>query len=171
MRAIGCLFLLAIIGFFSAEIYVFLVVVEQSKRIWGTSDVLAPLIAVIATSYIGVRVAIHHGRKLPMEMLGGNAGSRMVAVLGGVALAFPGFISDAVGLIMLLPPVRRLFSRSAGLLAAALARQAMSRAMGGKGFPGFGGGQFPGMKPDDRRFFPKSTKTIDTTAERQDPRP
>ncbi len=179
MRSLGCLVLLGVIGFFCAEVYVFLLVVEQTKRIWGTPDLLAPLLAVIATSWIGVRVAMYHGSKLPIEMLSGKAGQRMVAVLGGVALAFPGFVSDAIGLTLLLPPVQGLFAKSAGVLAGALARQAMSRAMGGKGFPGFPGGgmpggPFPGMKPDDRRFFPKATKatkTIDTTVEKDDDKP
>ncbi len=177
MRSLGCLVLLGVIGFFCAEVYVFLLVVEQTKRIWGTPDLLAPLLAIIAISYIGVRVAIHHGRKLPQEMLSGNAGRRMLAVLGGVALAFPGFISDIVGLLLLLPPTQKVFAKSAGVLAGALARQAMARAMGGKSFPGFspgqmpGGGMFPGMKPDDRGFFPKATKTIDTTVEKDDDKP
>jgi UPF0716 family protein affecting phage T7 exclusion len=161
-RGLGCLMLLLVLGAFAGELWVFLVVRER------VDDTLGPLLVIIATSYIGVRVAIWHGQKLPLDLLAGTAGRRLIAVLGGVLLAFPGLVSDVLGLLLLLPPLQSVLAGFGQRLASSLMRNIMSR-MGGGSFPGgmpggFPGGPFPGMKPDDR--FTKPTKTIDTTLEK-----
>jgi UPF0716 protein FxsA len=46
----------------------------------------------------------------PSARRGGNA----LMMLGGLLLMIPGMISDAVGLLLLVPPVQRAVSRSAG---------------------------------------------------------
>jgi UPF0716 family protein affecting phage T7 exclusion len=167
-RGLGCLLLLLAIGALSVELWVFLIVRERCD------DTLGPLLAVVATTYIGIRVAVHHGGKLPMDLLAGQGGRRLVAVAGGVLLAFPGFVSDALGLLLLLPPVQLVLGGLGQRVAMSLLRNVMGRMMGGGGFPGMPpggfpgmppGGPFPGMKPDDR-VFKKPTKTIDTTVEK-----
>lgn len=156
-RGLGCLVGLLMLGAFSVELWVFLIVRERFD------DTLGPLLLLIATTYIGVRVAIWHGRKLPLEMLAGHGGRRLVGVLGGALLAFPGFASDGLGLLLLLPPVQTVLASFGQRLAASLLRNVMGRMMGKGGLPG---GMFPGIKPDER--FRKPTKTIDTTAEKAD---
>lgn len=166
-RGLGCLVLLLILGAFCVELWAFLVV-----RIY-VDDTLGPLLLLIAMCYIGVKVVIAQARALPMDLLAGRGGRRLVGIIGGVLLAFPGFISDALGLLLLLPPVQIVLSGLGQRLAASLMRNLMGRMTGGgfagmpKGFPGgFPGGPFPGMKPDER--FRKPTKTIDTTVEKDD---
>jgi UPF0716 family protein affecting phage T7 exclusion len=166
-RGLGCLFLLLLIGALCVELWLGLVIIDRQ-----TDRILPVVLLLIATSYIGVRVAIWHGRKLPMDLLAGNAGRRLIAVAGGALLAFPGFASDALGLLLLLPPVQSLLAGLGQRIAMSLLRNIMGR-MGGGGMPGgfpgmpggFPGGPFPGMKPDDRMFKPPH-KTIDTTVEK-----
>lgn len=166
-RGAGCLFLLTLIGLLSLELWLFLVVVQWAE------DIVAPLVVIVVAGFLGVRLAIHHAKKLPLEFLSGGAGKRLVAIFGAIGLAFPGFGSDAIGLVLLFPPVQLLLARSGNVIAGSLIRNAMSR-MGGKagpGFPGgFPGGPFPGMqprmRPDDSVAAPK--KIIDTTVERDD---
>lgn len=168
-RGLGCIFLLLVIGALSVELWVFLIVRE-----WCDKETLGLLLALIATSYIGVRVAIAQGRRLPMDLLAGQGGRRLIGVVGGALLAFPGFASDALGLLLLLPPVQIAFAGFGQRLANSLMRNIMGKMMGGGGMPGgfpgmpggFPGGPFPGMKPDER--FRKPTKTIDTTVEKDD---
>ncbi|MFI0896331.1 FxsA family membrane protein [Streptomyces sp. NPDC020983] len=57
---------------------------------------------------------------VPPPAGGGRTGLHM---LGGLLLMIPGFLSDAVGLLLLLPPTRRL----AGSLAERLARRSLRR--------------------------------------------
>lgn len=166
-RGLGCLLLLLVFGAFCVELWVFLVLRE-----WCDKETLGLLLALIATSYIGVRIAVAQGRKLPLDLLAGQGGRRLVGVIGGALLAFPGFASDAVGLLLLLPPVQIVLSGLGQRLASSLLRTMMGRMMGGgmpgmPGMPGgFPGGPFPGMKPDER--FRRPTKTIDTTVEKDD---
>lgn len=171
----GCLLALLVIGALSVELWFALWLHE---RIWVKDHLggFGLIVGIIATSFLGVRIATFHGKRIMAEFLGGGAGKRLVGLVGGVLLAFPGFLSDAVGLLLLLPPVQALFARVANLAVAAIARNAMKGMMGGKGFPGGGfpgfpggfpgGGPFPGMQPDDRRSFPRPTKTIDTTVDK-----
>lgn len=161
-RGLGCLGLLLVFGALCVELWGFLVVRE-----W-MDDTLGPILLVIAISYIGARIAIAHGRQLPLDLLAGKAGRRLVGVIGGALLAFPGFISDIPGLLFLLPPVQIALGGLGQRIAMSLLRNAMGKMMPGGGFPGgmggFPGGPFPGMQPDER--FRKPTKTIDTTVEK-----
>ncbi|MFI0720321.1 FxsA family membrane protein [Streptomyces sp. NPDC021224] len=60
------------------------------------------------------------GAPVPPPAGGGRTGLHM---LGGLLLMIPGFLSDAVGLVLLFPPTRRL----AGSLAERLARRSLRR--------------------------------------------
>jgi UPF0716 family protein affecting phage T7 exclusion len=99
----------------------------------------------------------------------GTLGQRAVGLFGAFLLAFPGFISAGIGLLMQLPPVQRLFAGVAGRTLQRVSRRAAEQmaARGGGGFPGggmpggFPGGGFPGagfppgrppkLKPDQTR--------------------
>jgi UPF0716 family protein affecting phage T7 exclusion len=177
----GCLLLLLVLGALCVELWAVL----SLARIRWVDDrfgAFGLVLGIVAISYIGVRIAIYQGKRIPLEFMSGGAGRRLVGALGGVLLAFPGYLSDALGILLLLPPIQLLLAKGANTLAMAMARHAMKgMAGGGKGFPGFPGGgfpgggfpggpfpggPFPGMKPDDRRAFPRPTKTIDTTTEK-----
>lgn len=173
---IGCLLALAVIGALSVELW-FMLTLFEVRWVRDRLGAFGVILGIIVISWIGVQIAMFHGRRIMAEFLTGGAGKRLVGLIGGVLLAFPGYLSDAVGLLLLLPPVQVLFGRVANLVVAAMARNAMKGMMGGKGFPGGGfpgfpggfpggGGPFPGMKPDDKGFFPRPTKTIDTTVDK-----
>jgi UPF0716 family protein affecting phage T7 exclusion len=170
MGKAGCLFGLLILGALSVELWAWLCVAQR------LDDYLVPILLVVASSILGIKLAIHHAKQLPLEFLSGKAGRRLVAIIGAALLAFPGFLSDVLALPLLLPPVQTLLSRWGQVIAGALLRQVMSRmASGGRpgaggfaGFPGFPGGSFPGgpfpgMQPDQRIA---RGKIIDTTVEK-----
>lgn len=171
MRGPGCLLLLLIIGMICVELWVFLLIVTEAE------DVILPLLAIIGLSWSGWRIIAYHIKLLPAAFLTGDAGRRLVGLIAGAMLIFPGFISGALALPLLLPPVQRLFGRLGNAIAGGLMRHVMGRMKPG-GFPGgFPGGPFPGMqqrsgplRPDDSVRTPP--KIIDTTVERDDdPKP
>jgi UPF0716 protein FxsA len=101
----------------AAELAAFLVVVALIGWI--------PAVALfIATSIIGVMLLRKSGRQNLAQMRAAftQDGIRSLhletpgasAVLGGILLVFPGFITDVLGAMLLLPPVRRWF---AGMIA------------------------------------------------------
>lgn len=70
-----------------------------------------------------LQAAVAEGRAPTREVLNGA-----LVVLGGVLLMVPGFISDAVGLLLLLPPVRALLRLPLGR---SLHNRFVVRAVGG----------------------------------------
>lgn len=170
MRGPGCLLLLLIIGMICVELWVFLTVVQRAE------DVILPMIAIIALSWTGWRIIAYSLKLLPAAFLTGDAGRRLVGLIAGAMLLFPGFISGALALPLLLPPVQRLFGRLGNAIAGGLMRHVMSRMKPG-GFPGgMHAGPFPGMQPRRGPLRPDDSvrtqpKIIDTTVERDDPKP
>ncbi|PWI42198.1 FxsA family membrane protein [Streptomyces sp. ICBB 8177] len=57
---------------------------------------------------------------------GAGAGGAGLAMLGGLLLMVPGFVSDAVGLLYLFPPTRKLLAAGAG---------ALTRRLGARQYP------------------------------------
>jgi UPF0716 family protein affecting phage T7 exclusion len=181
MPRIGCLALLvpgiAALALLALEAWVFIKVCH-----W-LGDWLAPTVVVVVSSVIGGRLLAATIRAAPMALLGGNSGRLLLRAMAGVALLFPGLCTSALGVLLLLPGLDRLFKRLGDRVVAAVMRYAMKRMMGGKQggftmFAGFQGGGFPGAfpgappsPPDDQRPLPRSGgggKIIDTTAERGD---
>ncbi len=181
MRMVGCFLVLGLIAALCGELYLFLVLWHRTEEPFG----LLLLMAVICV--VGVKLTAYHASKLPVALMSGDLGRRMVAVIGGVLLVIPGFGTDVLGLLCQIPLVQRWFAGGAGKLGSALMNQAMQR-MGGAGkagFPGAPGGgfpMFPGMqakggftplKPDEAARFglpplpPKGKKPrdYDTTSE------
>jgi|GEM_PF-4998830 len=177
MRGAGCLVLLAILGLGCGELWVFLLIRER------VDDWVIPLLGIIMMSIAGFRIISFNIKRLPMEFLSGGAGRRLIGVIAGALLLFPGFITGALALPLLLPPVQRGLGRLGNVLAGGLMRHFMvkmgssGKAGGFAGFPGgFPGGPFPGMQPrgklplrpdDSVRQRPK---IIETTVERDEPR-
>lgn len=107
----------------------------------------------VATSVLGGWVVTREGRRrwqaLTEAVRAGRPPQREVAdgilvLVGGLLLLLPGFVSDVVGLFLVLPGTRGLARR---LLAPLLGRHLLVRATGAGGTPGFGPagfGRFPG---------------------------
>lgn len=136
-----------------AEIYL-LVQLGALMGVW-------PTIALVAiTGWLGATLARREGQraltsyqeamakgKLPEE----GIVSGLLILAGGVLLITPGVISDACGLLLMIPPVRK---RVAKLVQARLQKrissgqvQVMHIGAAGFGVPGFGGPGFGGGSP------------------------
>lgn len=106
------LWLLAIFVFFPAlELAVFV-------RLGSILGVLPTLLIILATSMLGVHIAHRQGllawRGVREALARGENPSLQVldglgVLLAGIALILPGFISDCVGLLLLVRPIRLFF--------------------------------------------------------------
>ena len=110
------MFLIAFVLFVAAEIAAFVLVAEQIGLVWA----LAILIFVSALGPFVVRrvgfSVLSHTRdrlekgELPTrELLDG-----LVVLIGGVMICVPGFVSDALGLLLMIAPVRHQVIRASG---------------------------------------------------------
>jgi UPF0716 protein FxsA len=95
------------------EIFLF---VEVGSRIGAFNTVMI----VLLTAFIGVNLLRYQGittlRRAQQQMAQGQMPAQemmegMVLAVGGVLLITPGFLTDTLGLICLLPPTRRLLLR------------------------------------------------------------
>jgi UPF0716 protein FxsA len=107
------LFLIILVGLPVLEIYVIVLVGEQIGLLWT-------VVLLIASSMIGVRLvrsqgravvrnfqaAIRAGRPPAREALDG-----VLVFAGGALLIAPGFITDVIGAILLIPPTRAIVRR------------------------------------------------------------
>ena len=96
-----------------AEIYVIIQVGQEIGALWT-------VLILIADSLIGARLLGWQGRRawaaFQTAMAQGRVPHREVLdgvliILGGAFLLTPGFITDAVGLLLLIPPTRAAFRR------------------------------------------------------------
>lgn len=137
------------------EIYV-LVQVGQVIGAWWTIGLL--LLASIVGGWLikregvrtfrALRTAIHEGRVPASELA--DAG---LVLIGGTLMLAPGFLTDAVGVLLVLPLTRPLFRR---VLSAAIARRMLVVPGGPGGLGGLGGASGPGttQPPGGRRPGP-----------------
>jgi UPF0716 protein FxsA len=109
-------FLLGALLFVAAEITAFVVVAERIGLLWA----LALLIVLSALGpfvvrRVGVAVIVRTQERLARgevptrELLDG-----LVVLLGGALICIPGFITDAIGLLLMIRPLRHLVIRTAG---------------------------------------------------------
>ena len=179
MRLLGCLAL--IIG-------VSALFVAEAFAVWGLAqlwpgELFGTLVVMIVLSVAGYKLLTWRKKTIAAAMMQGDY-SVLVAMFGAVLIVVPGYITGVCGLILQIPGARKRFSGIAAKIAAVVAKQAMARGMGPKGFGGAAGGGFPGggpgggfpggfrpnpggLKPDqstDKKKGRKPTKTIDTTA-------
>jgi len=106
-------FVLILIGLPVVEVLAF---VEVAHAIgW-----VAALALLLLTSVIGTRVLRAQSRAAIERVTGAVSQRRepaktaidgLLGFLGGVLVAIPGFVTDALGLLLLLPPTRRLAAR------------------------------------------------------------
>lgn len=87
-------------------------------RVAAEVGVLMTLILVVLTSCLGVSLVKNQGMKNVMQiqqklMSGESPAAEMIKsvalVLAGFLLIIPGFFTDFIGLLLLLPPVQKLF--------------------------------------------------------------
>lgn len=103
-----------------AELYVII-------KLGGAIGVLPTLALLLLASFLGAGLLRSQGRaaweRFNTALANGRVPGREVAdgamiVFGGALLLTPGFITDAFGLCLLLPPTRALIRRGLGVLAA-----------------------------------------------------
>jgi len=109
-------FFIGVLAFFAAEISAFVAVAEQIGFLWAfllliVVSALGPFIV----RRVGFGVLTHtrdrlsRGEVPTRELLDG-----LVVLLGGVMICIPGFVTDALGLLLMIGPVRHLLIRTSG---------------------------------------------------------
>jgi UPF0716 protein FxsA len=113
---VGKLILFGLLGLVMAEVAVFLII----AWVFGS---FAAVFALLATSALGMLVLARMGRRFAGRLADllsqrglGAAGTRsggLLTTVGGLLLVLPGFITDCVGLLLLVPAVQqRLIDRA-----------------------------------------------------------
>jgi UPF0716 protein FxsA len=113
------LFLLLFIALPIAELYVII-------QVGGAIGVLPTLAILLLDGIVGAALARSQGRaawqRFNLALAEGRVPARETAdgamiIFGGALLLTPGFITDVVGLLLLLPPTRAVIRRGLGRLA------------------------------------------------------
>lgn len=148
-----------------AELYV-IIKVGQLIGIWPTLALL------LGAAVLGSLLLKHQGRGAwrrfnealaQRRFPGREVADGVLIVIGGTLLLAPGFLSDVVGLLLLLPPTRALARRL-------LRRLAIGRfAVVDVGGFGRGGGPFAGPGPFGPGDPPSRRYDVDATAEEVPP--
>jgi UPF0716 protein FxsA len=139
---------IALLALPAAEIAVFILMALAIGWLWT-------LILFLATSFVGLLVLKHAGRadlaRLRSSLGRQGAGTIQLAtpnlavVIGGILLVFPGFITDVLGALLLLPPVRRWAGATIG------------RALGMRSGPPSRGRAVIDLPPDQWHQVPDAT--------------
>ncbi|HXR22160.1 MAG TPA: FxsA family protein [Acidimicrobiales bacterium] len=102
--------------FIAAEIVVFVLVAHQIGFLWALALlIVASALGPFVVRRIGLGVLAHTQERLgrgempTRELLDG-----LVILIGGALICVPGFIGDALGLLLMIGPVRHLVIRAAG---------------------------------------------------------
>ena len=167
---LGCLLFLVLFGWMAVEVWVGMLIGEAFDH-----EYFGVLIVAIVLTIVGIQQLRRRIQTLPQAMMDGSIGRRAVGIFGAIMLAIPGFITDTLGILLLLPPLQIAFASFAAKVFQQMAQRAAQQ-MAGKGFPGgfpggaggfpggaggfpgggfpggaggFPGGGFPSMKPDD----------------------
>ena len=114
--SVQVVFLTSLLLYFAAEVAAFVVVGEQIGFGWA---VLAVLVVSAAGPFVVRRVGFGVLVRAQERLAGGQLPTRelldgVVVLLGGLMICVPGFVGDALGLLLMIPVVRRLRIRVAG---------------------------------------------------------
>jgi UPF0716 protein FxsA len=108
--------LLGVLLFIAAEITSFVVVAEKIGFLWALAIlVVVSALGPFVVRRVGFGVLVQTQQRLARgevptrELLDG-----LVVLIGGVMICVPGFIGDAIGLLLMIGPVRHLVIRAAG---------------------------------------------------------
>jgi len=109
-------FFLTFLIFIAAEIASFVVVAEQIGLLWALVIlVVVSALGPFIVRRVGFSVLAHtrdrlaRGEVPTRELLDG-----LVVLIGGVMICVPGFVGDALGLLLMIGPVRHLVIRFSG---------------------------------------------------------
>jgi UPF0716 protein FxsA len=109
-------FFLGVLLFIAAEIAAFVAVADQIGFLWTLTLVLVvSALGPAIVRRVGFGVFLHARERLvrgeapTRELLDG-----LVVLLGGVLICIPGFVGDALGLLLMIGPVRHLLIRLSG---------------------------------------------------------
>jgi UPF0716 protein FxsA len=109
-------FFVSFLVFVAAEIVAFVLVAEQIGFLWALAILIfVSLLGPFIVKRVGFSVLAHtrdrlaRGEVPTRELLDG-----LVVLIGGVLLCVPGFIGDALGLLLMIGPVRHLVIRVSG---------------------------------------------------------
>jgi UPF0716 protein FxsA len=126
-------FFISVLLIVAAEIAAFVLVVEHVGFLWALLIlILVSALGPVVVRRVGSGVLAHTRERLALgevptrELLDG-----LVVLIGGVMICMPGFIGDAVGLLLMIGPVRHLVIRAFGHQ---LARRVQKRPSGRLGF-------------------------------------
>jgi UPF0716 protein FxsA len=107
---------LGVLVFIAAEIVAFVAVVHQVGFLWALGLlIVVSALGPFVVRRVGLGVLAHTQERLgrgempTRELLDG-----LVILIGGVMICVPGFIGDALGLLLMIGPVRHLAIRAAG---------------------------------------------------------
>jgi UPF0716 protein FxsA len=107
---------LGVLVFIAAEIAAFVAVAEQIGLLWAlVIVVVVSALGPVIVRRAGLGVLAHTQQRLARgelptrELLDG-----LVVLIGGVMICVPGFIGDALGLLLMISPVRHLVIRASG---------------------------------------------------------
>ncbi len=110
------MFFLGFLLIVAAEIVSFVLVADQIGFLWGLAIlIIVSALGPIVVRRVGFSVFAHTRERLARgevptrELLDG-----LVVLIGGVMICVPGFIGDALGLLLMIGPVRHLVIRAAG---------------------------------------------------------
>jgi UPF0716 protein FxsA len=109
-------FSLGVLAFVAAEIFAFVVVAEKIGFFWALAILLfVSALGPFVVRRVGVGVLAHTQDRLAQgeiptrELLDG-----LVILIGGAMICIPGFIGDALGLLLMIGPIRHVVIRAAG---------------------------------------------------------
>ena len=146
------------------EIYL-LVGIGSRVGVWPT------LAGVFLTGAVGAALAKREGLRVLVETQRALAEGRVPAegvlgavlvLAGGLLLIAPGVLTDVVGLLLLVPPTRRLIARGLGRWLERKVRDGTIHV--GVGFPGAPRGPAPGPKPRLRREDVSDAEVVEPPA-------
>ncbi len=110
------MFFLGFLFFVGAEIAAFVAVAEHIGFLWALGLlVLVSALGPLVVRRVGIGVLAHTQQRLAQgevptrELLDG-----LVVLLGGLLICIPGFIGDALGLLLMIGPLRHLVIRAVG---------------------------------------------------------
>lgn len=144
----GCLGLLAVLLVITGEVALAWLLGEMWEDVGG----LGALIVLAILTVVGVQLVRSRSKALPQAVMQGRPGEAMVGIIAAFLIAFPGFVTAALGGLLLIPFIQRRFTTLAQRLFLRLVAKAAGQMGQGGGFPGMppgamAGGMPPGFDP------------------------
>ncbi len=110
------MFLVGVLVYVAAEIASFVVVVDQIGVLWALAIlILVSALGPFIVRRVGFSVLVRTQERLARgEVPTSELFDGLVVLIGGVMICIPGYISDALGLLLMIGPVRHVVIRASG---------------------------------------------------------